>query len=324
MAVIVADVLCKQVQKMVFQKTLNGAPVNSFEPRNTPEQKVRTDGILYVNDVCYDTEYPNSHIDIWYPNEDISVKRPTIIYFHGGGFIFGDKLTGDPLAEGADNGIDFNSEIVKRGYNFVSVNYCLAPKYRWPAQIHQVNQLMKFLKENHENYGLDMENIILMGSSAGANLTQIYGMLLVNQDYAKRLGIEPALKCKQVRALVIDESALTIKNALGDKNMVLMTETWLGTSDLRNSEPVKQLDMEANFSGDYLPSYLVASNREPFFEQGATAFSKLLRENGIRYEYYYRDKSVDDLEHGFMQKFSTNEYAKECFEGMMRFIEASL
>lgn len=324
MSVIVADTVCKQVQKMVFKKTLNGAEVNSFQPRKIPGRQIRIDGILYVNDICYDTEYPNSYIDIWYPSEDTTVKRPTIIYFHGGGFIFGDKLTGDPLAEGADNGIDFNSEIVKRGYNFISVNYCLAPKYRWPAQIHQVNHLMKFLVENSEIYNLDMEKVILMGSSAGANLTQIYGMLLANAEYAKRLGVEPALRREQVKVLAIDESALTIKNVLDDKNMVMMTQTWLGTADLEKSEQVRQLDMEANFNGDYLPSFLIASNREPFFEQGATAFAKLLENSGIRYEYYYRDKSYDDLEHGFMQRFKSNQYAKECFEGMMKFIEESL
>lgn len=324
MSVIVADKVCNQVAKMVFKKTLNGAPVNSFEPRNMPGRKVRPDGILYVNDICYDKEYPNSFLDIWYPNEDTATKRPTIIYFHGGGFIFGDKVTGDPLAEGADNGIDFYSEIVKRGYNFISVNYCLAPKHRWPAQIHQVNRLMAFLTENHGSYGLDMDNVILMGSSAGANLTQIYGMLLANSEYAARLGVEPALKRERVKALAIDESALTIKNVLNDKNMVMMTQTWLGTSDLEKSEPVRQLDMEANFAGDYLPTYLIASNREAFFEQGATAFANLLEASKIRYEYYYRDKSYDDLEHGFMQRFASNGYAKECFEGMMRFIEGSL
>ncbi len=324
MAVFVSDMVCKQLQKMVFKKTLKGAKANSFEPRNVPNQQVRSDGVLYVNDICYDTEYPNSHLDIWYSDEDIAKKRPTIIYFHGGGFIFGDKLTGDPLAEAAENGMNFNAEIAKRGYNFVSANYCLAPKYRWPNQIHQVNRLMEFLVENQEKYGLDMDNVILMGSSAGANLTQVYGMLLANPNYAASLELIPAFQKEQVKALVIDESALTIKNFLDDKNMVTMTETWLGTSDLRSSEAARQLDMEANFGETYLPTYLIASNKEAFFEQGATAFAKLLEKCGVHYEYYYRDKTFEELEHGFMQRFASNKYARECFERMMKFIADSL
>lgn len=324
MSVLIADEACKKVQEMVFKKTLDGAPVNSFEPRKIPGRQVRQDGILYVSDICYDREYPNSYFDIWYPDENIAAVRPTVVYFHGGGFIFGDKITGDPMAEGAEEGISFYTEIVRRGFNLISANYCFAPEYRYPKQIDQINRLMKFLGDNYKSYGLDMDRVVISGSSAGADLAQIYGMILSDREYAELVDIEPAISWEQVKALIIDESALGIQNFLNDKNMVMMTQTWLGTSDLKNSAVVRELDLAAAFQGDYLPSYIIASNREPWFGQWAEEFVHLLKSHNIQCEYYYRDKSCDDLEHGFMQRFASNPYAKECFEGMISFIQAAV
>lgn len=86
-----ADQTCFPIQQMVFQKMMPGAAVNDFAPRNPPGEHLRPDGVLYVNDICYGTRYPNSYVDLWFGNGDRSASRPTVFYIHGGGFIFGDK-----------------------------------------------------------------------------------------------------------------------------------------------------------------------------------------------------------------------------------------
>lgn len=75
-----------------------GAPINSFEPFHPPMRAVRADGSLYVSEIRYDSKFPNSYLDITYPSEDTRIKRPTVIYLHGGGYFGGDKAMGDPLA----------------------------------------------------------------------------------------------------------------------------------------------------------------------------------------------------------------------------------
>ena len=72
--------------------------------------------------------FMNSYLDITYPNEDTSVKRPT--FYTRGGF-FGSKTMGDPMAAGDDSNFLFE-DIVKAGYNFVNMDYVLTPEGHFP------------------------------------------------------------------------------------------------------------------------------------------------------------------------------------------------
>ena len=87
------------------------------------------------------------------------------VYFHGGGFIFGDKSSGDPLAQGeGDKGK--MSAIVKAGYALVNADYALSPEYRFPIQLEQVDELMRYLLANADKLGIDMSRVGLSGISA--------------------------------------------------------------------------------------------------------------------------------------------------------------
>lgn len=318
--VLKADEKCVPIQKMVFEKTLGGAPVNSFKPRNTPGEHMRQDGIVYANDICYGEEYPNSHLDIFYADKENSRQYPTVIYIHGGGFIFGDKVSGDPLAEGEGRDLDFCVEIAKRGYNVVSPNYALAPEYRFPVQLKQIDQLLVYLTEHQEEYGLDMERIFLGGGSAGACLTEIYATLLVNPEYAERLEVAPSVRKEQVIGLLVDEAALSVRNY--EENMNAMFGCWVGMDDPSENEEVSLLlDAPKWIKDTYFPSFIISSNMEIWFKDSSDDLAEVLEKNGTKYEYFYRERKYDDLEHGFMKRYAGNQYAKECFESMLRFME---
>ena len=90
-----------QIVVGVIQKGMYGdSSPNSFEPLNTPGEGITAAGQYKINDIAYGTEYPNSFLDITYPDENTETDRPTLFYFHGGGFFGGSKCDGDPLAEG--------------------------------------------------------------------------------------------------------------------------------------------------------------------------------------------------------------------------------
>lgn len=46
----------------------------------------RDNGQRIVTEIAYTDERPNSFLDITCPDADTSVRRPTLVYFHGGGF----------------------------------------------------------------------------------------------------------------------------------------------------------------------------------------------------------------------------------------------
>ena len=311
--------ICLPIQKMVFEKVYGGMEVNSFEPRKMPGEHVRKDGIVYVNDICYGEKYPNSYLDIYYPDADRTVQRPTLFYIHGGGLIFGDKVTGDPLAGGTDRDCDFLTELAKRGYNVVSPNYALAPEFRFPVQLEQVDQMLKFLTKNQETFSLDMEHVFLGGGSAGADLSEIYGTMLVNPEYAKKIGVIPSIRKEQISGLVLDEAALSARSF--DANVDAMFGCWFGVDYPSKNEEIAELfDAAKWIKESYIPSFINTSNLEIWFIDSAKDLAAVLEKNGTDYEYFYRGKECDSLEHGYMQRFASNKYARECLEHMVEFM----
>jgi acetyl esterase/lipase len=88
---------------------------------------------------------------------------PLIVYFHHGGWRGGDK-SGILLGPDA-------SMLYQLGFAVASVDYRLAPQYRFPAQIHDAKLAIRFLRQNASLYGIDPDRIGAWGTSAGAHLS---------------------------------------------------------------------------------------------------------------------------------------------------------
>lgn len=292
------------------------SPINSFEPFNEPDSNIREDGSLYVNDIKYGDEYANSYLDITYPSEDISLNRPTIIYFHGGGYFGGDKSMGDPLAVDDDINVLFN-EIVKNDYNFVNVNYALVPDYHFPVPLIQMNQAINFLVENAEKYGLNMNNVVIFGQSAGAILATQYGALISNEDYRNELNIYPQLTTEEVKALIIDDAPLATEDFNLKTKMLI--RNYLDTSDL-SGDIAKQYNALLHINKNFPVSFITAGNTDGFPEDMQQLADKL-DEHNIENEYYYRDRSYSDLPHGYLNSIKDNKYVRECFDNILEFID---
>lgn len=118
-------------------------------------------------------------LDIYNPAEtdmisDSGKEKPTIIFMFGGGFISGERDT--PYYQ------KWFEAMAKNGYRVVSIDYRLGLKGVDKVGIGQVNQLDKaihmavedlfsataFLIDNAESLGIDPDNIVASGSSAGA------------------------------------------------------------------------------------------------------------------------------------------------------------
>lgn len=106
-------------------------------------------------------------MDVYYPN-DASQPWPVVVYVHGGAWIKGDK------DEGA--GRRFLQSLVRANYLVVSVNYRLAPRYPFPAQIEDVKCAIRSLRANADKYNLDPDRIGAMGGSAGGHLVSLLGL----------------------------------------------------------------------------------------------------------------------------------------------------
>lgn len=300
------------IQKMLYR---NGKPINSFQPFAPAMSRVKENGNLYVTEIQYGTDYPNSYLDITYPNEDTSACRPTVVYFHGGGFFGGDKSMGDPMAID-DNANRLFEEVVANGFNFVNVNYGLVPDCHFPVPLIQMNQAIAHLKEHAVEYGLNMENVVIFGQSAGAILTGQYGALLVNEEYQKLLDITPAIEAEYVKALIIDDAPFITEN-FGVK-LRLITGNYLGTMNMRGAIAEKSNAYRFIAKG-YRPSFLTAGNTDGFPDD-MSAFARRLEEVGTEYEYFFTPREVCDLPHGYLNLVKENKHARECFDHILIFM----
>ena len=158
--VVLALVLVTHTQIVVGAiQTLSASAVkttNTFESEGEPMDATRDNGQRIVTEIAYADEYPNSFLDITYPDADTSVRRPTLFYFHGGGFFGGSKSMGDPLA--SSDVTSLLDDICAAGYNVVNVDYGLVPDCRFPVPVIQANQALAWCEAHAEEHGLDMDD----------------------------------------------------------------------------------------------------------------------------------------------------------------------
>lgn len=118
----------------------------------------------------------NLDLDIYLPDFDPEHERPTLIFVHGGGFSNG--------ARDNKKTQEFCRQLAGYGYVVASISYRLTLKGKpegfgcdcpandklntFYAAVEDLQDAAFFLIENREQFSIDPQKIILMGSSAGA------------------------------------------------------------------------------------------------------------------------------------------------------------
>ena len=119
-------------------------------------------GIKITRDLEYgpdDRHRLDMHELISKPSEAMNI----VVFFHGGGFISGNKnLVGDLIYGNVAN------YFARNGMLGVNATYRLAPRHKWPEGAIDVAGVVKWLKKNGSKYGGDPNKIFLFGHSAGA------------------------------------------------------------------------------------------------------------------------------------------------------------
>ena len=91
-------------------------------------------------------------------------RRPALIYFHGGGFVFGDLDSHDGLCRRL---------ALAGSIRVIAVDYRLAPEHPFPAAPDDAWASINDIAARHRHFGVDPERIALGGDSAGANLAAV-------------------------------------------------------------------------------------------------------------------------------------------------------
>lgn len=298
------------IQKMMYQ---DRSP-NTFEPLYTPVDGIKENGQYLKSEIRYSNDYPNSFLDVIYPDNRFDTKRPTVFYFHGGGFFAGSKNMGDPLA--ASEATYLIDDIVSKGYNVVNVDYALVPEYHFPTPLIQMDEAISYMKDHAKEYHLDMNNVILMGSSAGGIMVAQYGSILSNSEYAKRLDITPSIAKENIKSLVIDDAPIEYeKLSLGAKLLVgnyVSGTIYLSKDEITSYNPILHV------TDGYPTSFLLGSE----YRLDMVSLHDALDNVGVVNEIVdpFAERGITKP-HGFIANFRKDEISQDAFNRLIRFLE---
>ena len=107
-----------------------------------------------------------SKLDI-YRRRDTQTPQPTLVFYHGGGWIGGTKEA------------SFMSIMpwLEMGWNVVNVEYRMARVAEAPAAVEDAVCALRYVVNNAKNNNMDINKIVVSGESAGGHLALAVGMI---------------------------------------------------------------------------------------------------------------------------------------------------
>ena len=167
-------------------------------------------------------------LDIYVPRSSGKRKPvPTLIYFHGGGWVAGSK------EQSALQVLPY----LQRGWAAVNVQYRLGGKALAPAAVEDTRCALRWVARHAEEYGFDKSRLVLSGRSAGGHLALITGMLKAQSGFDQRCperektGLERASSSlpEVPVAAIINWSGITdVNDLIAGPNATTYAVAWLG------------------------------------------------------------------------------------------------
>lgn len=284
----------------------------------TKSDKKRDEGlkiptnIEYIRDVRYGENKKYHTMDICWPKymdgREIDVNKdkiPVIVSVHGGGYVYGNKEVYQFYA----------ASLAGKGFAVINYNYRLAPKYKFPAPLVDLNAVLNWLLVHTKEYPLDPEKVFLVGDSAGAQIASQYGAIYSNNEYESIMEIKVPQITIQALGLCCGTYDLKkkLKTDAGKRAMC----DYLTKKPLRFG---KKLDVLDYITKNYPPSYLFSAKGD-FLLAECKPMAELLQSRGGKCEYkIYGNEQTGHVFHVDMR----NEYAEEANGEQLEFFKKIL
>jgi acetyl esterase/lipase len=121
------------------------------------------DGVRTERDVTFLEPERAEKLDLYIPaDRQFGVLSPAVVIIHGGGWTGGNKAQVREFRIG--------TTLAKAGYVCASVEYKKEGVDRWPTNLKDSKNAVRFLRANSAKYQVDADNIGVLGGSAGGHL----------------------------------------------------------------------------------------------------------------------------------------------------------
>jgi acetyl esterase len=196
--------------------------------------------------------------------------RPALIYFHGGGFVFGNLDTHDSVCR---------SLATESGAIVISVDYRLSPEVKFPAAVEDCYAATVWAAANAERLGIDARRIAVGGDSAGGNLATVVAMRCRDAG-------GPVLAAQVLLYPVTDLSSYDTESHrefgegyfLTRAAMEWFTGHYVGSPGVASNPEVSPL-LAANLSG-LPPALVITAEFDPLRDEGE-AYAQRLKQAGV-------------------------------------------
>ncbi len=196
-------------------------------------------GVVQRRNLCYGPYGIQNLLDVYYP-EGTTAPLPTIVSFHGGGYVAGSKA-------GYKH---YCMDLARRGFAVVNYNYRLAPRWKFPVPIYDTNRVLGWIGKHGTKYFLDPERVILIGDSAGAQQACQYAAIATNPEFARlyRMEVAPV----PIRVLGLNCGRYDLKDRVSEVLSPRHQDFWGKQVD--TSDPI--YDVMAAITEDFPPAYI--------------------------------------------------------------------
>ncbi|KZK38259.1 putative lipase [Lactococcus cremoris] len=263
----------------------------------------------------YDSDFKDNTYDLYLPKNN-NQRLPVLIWVHGGGYVGGDK-------EGVK---EFATRLASDAkIAVVSMNYEKAPESKYPNQLRQVSELVKTLKDEKLSK-LKLDNIILGGDSAGAQIALQFALTQTNEQYRDSLKVPQLIKREGIKATISYCGPINLeqlKNTKTSSNFMkffVRTVAWseLGIKNWKTSSQLKQASLVKHLTSEFPPTYITDGNAYSFQEQGLT-FKDKLKQLSVPVQSLFFNKTKKEITHEYQFDYSKSE-AKDCYVQTLNFI----
>ena len=251
---------------------VGGGGIESLSPTEARELYkgfAATDGTPEAVGSVADAEIAGVPVRVYRPlDAEADAALPTLAWFHGGGFVIGDRDTADPTARKLAN---------RSGCVVVSVDYRLAPENKFPAATDDCWSVTSALAAGEATaHGGDPTRLAVGGDSAGGNLAAVSAIRARDAGVALRhqLLVYPVTDLRMSFPSIEEngEGYFLTKNA-----MKWFHDSYLGPDEATN--PMASPLLTDDLTG-VAPAHVLTAGYDPLRDEG-DAYAKKLADAGV-------------------------------------------
>ena len=195
--------------------------------------------------------------------------HPLLVYYHGGGFTYGDLDTHDAVCRMLCR---------HAGAHVLAVGYRLAPEHQFPAAVEDARGALRWAYANASQLGADPRRIGVGGDSAGGNLAAVVSQLAARDGGpgpVLQLLIYPATDfTRRRRSRELFGEGFLLTNA----EMDWFEANYLGAARARANDPRASPLLAEDLSG-LAPAFVVTAAFDPLRDEGEE-YAKALQDAG--------------------------------------------